>query len=205
MVQRVVLLSCFFAAIGVYLAHKPVQISVSANDAGSSVSVAPPVRPEHVALVKKINSQAPKGNYIVIDTGENILYLKKGEEILYKAQISAGSGSILQEPSGERKWVFDTPRGVFPIVKKTKNPIWIKPDWAFIEEGEKVPVNFNDRVEVGAMGDYAIGIGDGYFIHGTLYTRLLGRNVSHGCVRVNDQDLQHVFPAVSAGSKVIIF
>ena len=38
------------------------------------------------------------------------------------------------------------------------------------------------------MGDYALGIGSGYFIHGTLYKRLLGRNVSHGCVRLGDED-----------------
>jgi L,D-transpeptidase YbiS len=55
------------------------------------------------------------------------------------------------------------------------------------------------------MGEYAIGLGDGYFIHGTLYTRLLGRNVTHGCVRVGDQDLKRVFQALSMGARVILF
>jgi L,D-transpeptidase YbiS len=55
------------------------------------------------------------------------------------------------------------------------------------------------------MGEYAIGLGDGYFIHGTLYTRLLGRNVTHGCVRVGDQDLKAVFHALSMGARVILF
>jgi len=45
-------------------------------------------------------------------------------------------------------------------------------------------------VEAGVLGDYALGFGQGYFIHGTLYTRLLGRNVTHGCIRVADKDLE---------------
>ena len=47
-----------------------------------------------------------------------------------------------------------------------------KPDWAFIEEGRGDPGNFKDRVEEGSLGDFALGFGNGYFIHGTLYTRL---------------------------------
>ena len=56
-----------------------------------------------------------------------------------------------------------------------------------------------DRIEAGTLGDYALGFGHGYFIHGTLYTRLLGRNVTHGCVRVGDEDLKDVFKAVPIG------
>jgi L,D-transpeptidase YbiS len=119
--------------------------------------------------------------------------------------ISAGSGSILKDPAGNRKWVFDTPRGELPVQSKTVNPIWIKPDWAFIEEGEPVPQNFKDRVEEGVLGEYALSIGNGYLIHGTLYTRLLGRNVTHGCIRVGDEDLKTLYNASSAGTKVIIF
>ena len=62
-----------------------------------------------------------------------------------------------------------------------------------------------ERIEAGTLGDYALGFGDGYFIHGTLYTRLLGRNVTHGCVRVGDEDLKAVFRAVSIGTKIYIY
>jgi len=61
-------------------------------------------------------------------------------------------------------------------------PSWVKPDWAFIEEGEDIPKNYYDRIEEGVLGDYALEIGNGYFIHGTLYTRLLGKSVTHGCI-----------------------
>ena len=105
----------------------------------------------------------------------------------------------------ERKWVFDTPRGVFSVQSKFTSPIWTKPDWAFIEEGETIPESASKRVEKGVLGDYSLGFGNGYFIHGTLYTRLLGKNVTHGCIRVGDKDLKKVFFATDIGTKIIIF
>jgi lipoprotein-anchoring transpeptidase ErfK/SrfK len=163
------------------------------------------IESQEALLKKKFKSQAPKGVYIVVDTGANVLLLKKGEEILKKAIISAGSGDILEEPGGKRTWIFDTPRGEFSVDSKIEDPYWVKPDWAFIEEGEKIPKNPEDRIEAGMLGDYALGFGKGFFIHGTLYTRLLGRNVTHGCVRVGDDDLKVVFKAVSVGTKIFIY
>jgi lipoprotein-anchoring transpeptidase ErfK/SrfK len=156
-------------------------------------------------LERRISVLQPKGIYIVVDTGENRLYVKKGSEIIRQAVVSCGSGDVLEDPSGKRKWVFDTPRGEFSVKSKIRNPYWVKPDWAFIEEGEPIPKNQEDRVEAGSLGDYALGFGDGYFIHGTLYTRLLGRNVTHGCVRVGDDDLKEIFKIVALGTKIYIY
>jgi L,D-transpeptidase YbiS len=157
-------------------------------------------------LRKRMESLRPKGVHIVIDTAENKLYLKKGETVVRTAVVSCGSGVILEEPGGKnRSWVFDTPRGEFTVKSKITNPYWVKPDWAFIEEGEPVPKKLDDRIEAGTLGDYALGFGDGYFIHGTLYTRLLGRNVTHGCVRVGDEDLKAVFRAVPLGARIYIY
>jgi lipoprotein-anchoring transpeptidase ErfK/SrfK len=158
-----------------------------------------------LGLERRISVLQPKGIYIVIDTGENRLYVKKGAEIIRQAVVSCGSGDVLEDPSGKRKWIFDTPRGEFSVKSKIKNPYWVKPDWAFIEEGEPIPRNQEDRVEAGSLGDYALGFGDGYFIHGTLYTRLLGRNVTHGCVRVGDDDLKEIFKIVALGTKIYIY
>jgi L,D-transpeptidase ErfK/SrfK len=157
-------------------------------------------------LEKRMAGLQPKGLHIVIDTAENRLYLKKGDEVIRTAVVSCGSGVILEEPGGKkRSWVFDTPRGEFSVKSKITNPYWVKPDWAFIEEGETIPKVLEDRIEAGTLGDYALGFGQGYFIHGTLYTRLLGRNVTHGCVRVGDEDLKAVFKAVSIGTKIYIY
>ncbi len=156
-------------------------------------------------LKKKISDLAPKGLYIVIDTGRNLLYLKEGNRILLQAVISSGSGNILRDHEGGRQWVFDTPRGEFEVKAKVTGPKWIKPDWAFIEEGEKIPKDWKQRVEEGVLGDYALGFGNGYFIHGTLYKRLLGRNVTHGCIRVGDEELASLYKAARIGTKIYIF
>lgn len=156
-------------------------------------------------LRRRIANLSPREIYIVIDTANNILYLKKGEQIIRKSVISCGSGNILSEPGGERKWVFDTPKGEFFVKSKIKDPYWIKPDWAFIEEGKDVPNDLNDRIEAYFLGKYALGFGDGYFIHGTLYTRLLGRNVTHGCIRVGDEDLKELYMSTSIGTRIYIF
>ena len=160
---------------------------------------------ENTALKKKIGSLAPKGLFIVIDTGQNRLYLKKEMEDIRVAVASCGSGNILEDPSGKRKWVFDTPKGEFSVKYKKVKPVWIKPDWAFIEEGQEPPKKYNDRIETGVLGDYALGFGNGYFIHGTLYTRLLGRNVSHGCVRMGDEDIKAVYQSSNIGTKIYIY
>ena len=157
-------------------------------------------------LVRKMNGLLPKGLYIVIDTAENRLNLKNEDQVVLTAVVSCGSGVVLEEQGGKkRSWVFDTPRGEFSVKSKITNPYWVKPDWAFIEEGESIPKGLEDRIEAGTLGDYALGFGQGYFIHGTLYTRLLGRNVTHGCVRVGDEDLKAIFKAVPIGAKIYIY
>ena len=160
---------------------------------------------ENAVLKKRLQVLRPRSLYIIIDTADNVLYLKEGLKTSLKATVSAGSGSLLIEPSGTRRWIFDTPRGEFKVESKFVKPAWVKPDWAFIEEGKPIPKNPKDRVELGMLGDYALGFGDGYFIHGTLYTRLLGKNITHGCVRVGDQDLKILYQAATLGTRVLIF
>jgi len=63
---------------------------------------------------------------------------------------------------------------------------------AFIEEGEPIPTDPRERFESGVLGEYGLYFGDGFLIHGTLYERLLGRNVTHGCIRLGRGDLRVV-------------
>ncbi|MGB9892951.1 MAG: L,D-transpeptidase [Candidatus Saccharicenans sp.] len=165
------------------------------------------VKPEilNADLKKKLLSLKPKGVYIMVDSAENKYYLKKDSETIKEGLVSTGSGVVLVEPGGKRSWIFDTPKGEFFVKSKIQNPYWVKPDWAFIEENEPIPKKMEDRVEGGVLGDYALGFGQGYFIHGTLYTRLLGRNVTHGCVRMADKDLEEVFKASKIGTRIYIY
>jgi len=42
-------------------------------------------------------------------------------------------------------------------------------------------------------------------IHGTLYERLLGRSVTHGCIRLGKEDLRIVAESADVGTEVYIF
>jgi L,D-transpeptidase YbiS len=163
------------------------------------------LRAENLKIEKKIDKVRPKGLYLIVDTGKNRLTVHDGDRVVREVVVSCGSGGVLEDPKGGRSWVFDTPRGERVVKSKVKNPTWIKPDWAFIEEGEAIPKKYDDRAEEGVMGDYALGIGNGYFLHGTLYTRLLGRNVTHGCVRIGDADLEYLYKNVPLGTRVYLF
>jgi L,D-transpeptidase YbiS len=101
--------------------------------------------------------------------------------------------------------VFATPTGRFEILSKTKNPVWKKPDWAFIEEGQPIPKDPSERFAYGELGEYALALGDGYLIHGTLYERLLGRSVTHGCIRLGRDDLRKLYASTRVGTAVYIF
>jgi len=160
--------------------------------------------------VKKLNKIYAKYSnrqpYLIINTSDNTFTLYNNGKLVREGICSTGS-FVLLDAGGEKKWMFETPKGMKRIQGKTESPIWRKPDWAFIEEGLPVPKHPNsfERYESGVLGDYALSIGNGYMIHGTLYKRFLGMPVTHGCVRMDDADLEQVFRTLSMGSKVYIF
>jgi len=160
---------------------------------------------ERQRLQQALRRRVPRGPYIVIDQTHNRLRLMRGEETLVEAPCSAGSGMVLKEGGAGRVWVFDTPRGRFEVLSKTENPVWKKPDWAFVEEGEPIPKDPGERFEYGSLGEYALYFGDGYMIHGTLYERLLGRPVSHGCIRLGREPLRVLYRSAPLGTPVYIY
>ncbi|MFT3737694.1 MAG: L,D-transpeptidase [Breznakibacter sp.] len=153
----------------------------------------------------KLNAFVPKQSYIVINITENKFWLYDAKNNLVREGVcSTGSQVILD--NGVRKWTFKTPKGVHKIISKVKNPVWTKPDWAFIEEGLPVPgPRHPSRYEPGVLGDFALHMGDGYMIHGTIYQRFLGMPVTHGCVRLGDKELEDVFKTLVVGSKVFVY
>jgi lipoprotein-anchoring transpeptidase ErfK/SrfK len=160
---------------------------------------------ERQRLERALLGKVPRGTWIVIDQTHNRLRLMHGDDTVLEAPCSAGSGMVLKEGSGGRVWVFDTPRGRFEVLSKSENPVWRKPDWAFVEEGEAIPKDPGDRLEYGSLGEYALYFGNGYMIHGTLYERLLGRPVSHGCIRLGRDPLRQVFRQSPLGTSVYIY
>jgi hypothetical protein len=154
-------------------------------------------------IYAKYSSRQP---YLIVNTSDNTFTLFDNGKLVREGLCSTGS-FVLLDAGGEQKWMFETPKGMMRIQGKTESPVWRKPDWAFIEEGLPVPKHHNsyERYEYGVLGDYALSIGNGYLIHGTLYQRLLGMPVTHGCVRLGDADLKQVFRTLRVGSKVYIF
>ena len=156
-------------------------------------------------IQKKLSVFQPKGPYLVINTSANRFRLMNEDKVLREGMCSTGSYTVLQADNN-KQWIFKTPRGMFKIQNKVKDPVWKKPDWAFVEEGLPIPsANDPSRYDYGTLGDYSMILGDGYMIHGTLYKRFLGMAVTHGCVRMGDADLEAVFNTMQIGSKVYIY
>lgn len=157
-----------------------------------------------VKLQKKADSFTPNNPYIVVNTSLNQFWMYNKKTLVREGKCS--TGSYIQLEGNNKKWIFKTPRGEFWIHGKTTSPVWKKPDWAFVEEGLPVPSGDHpSRYEYGVLGDYAMSIGQGYLIHGTLYKRYLGAAVTHGCIRLNDDDLEKAYQTLNIGSKVYIY
>ncbi len=157
-------------------------------------------------LAEKLAALAPRGRYVVVDTYANRLKVfARDGELLREALCATGSGTVLRDPRTGQSWTFDSPLGEQRVRSKTRDPIWTKPDWAFIEEGEMPPRSRSERVDDFSLGDYALNLGNGNLIHGTVFQTLLGRAVTHGCVRLGDEDLVWVFREVPVGASVFFF
>jgi L,D-transpeptidase YbiS len=161
---------------------------------------------ENDRLEARLSRLVPKQTHILVNTTLNRIYVRRGEEVLLDAECSTGSNTELETPDGSRHWFFSTPRGVFKVHRRMERPIWVRPDWSFVEEGVPIPpANAPERYQRGVLGDYGLYFGDGYLIHGTLFQRFLGQPVTHGCVRVGDEALEKIWRLTRVGTPIYIF
>ena len=180
--------------------------TVAFPDSSSADAVTDSLHRQLRRVQAAVAARAPRRNYVVIDRANNRLWLRTRDAVKLEAIVSTGSGTVLKESGGaQRSWTFDTPPGRFKVLSKRPNPVWTKPDWAFLEQGQQPPATIAERRERGSLGEWALDLGDGYMIHGTLYERLLGRAITHGCIRVGRSDLRVVANAASPGTSVYIF
>lgn len=156
-------------------------------------------------LLSRIERRTPTGPFLVINTVSNTFQLYNKRELVREGICSTGSYTKLVKNESEY-WLFRTPKGIFRIKGKLTDPLWRKPDWYFVGAGLPVPPPTHEsRFEYGVLGEYALNLGGGYLIHGTLYQRFLGLPVTHGCIRLGDDDLEVVFDTMPVGSRVYIF
>jgi lipoprotein-anchoring transpeptidase ErfK/SrfK len=144
------------------------------------------------------------GRYVVISLDEHRLYLMEQERVIWSAIVGTGTGTRL-EGAGQ-KWDFSTPRGMFRVQLKEKNPVWNVPVWAFVERGEPLPPPGSPKwTEVGMLGTSAIYLEEDIAVHGTSRPELLGQSVSHGCIRMTNEAARRLYHEVDVGTPVIIY
>jgi lipoprotein-anchoring transpeptidase ErfK/SrfK len=96
--------------------------------------------------------------------------------------------------------IFDTavgaphspsPAGVYKIVNSIEDPTWYT-------KGRTVP-----RGPGNPLGTRWLGLSvKGYGIHGTNVPSSIGKNASHGCIRMRNRDVEQLFKMVAVGDEV---
>jgi hypothetical protein len=87
--------------------------------------------------------------------------------------------------------------------------------WPFSQDFEIIfdnkifmpPMGTKQRQVTNALGPYKLDMGEGYLIHGTHddNSSSIGQAVSHGCVRMRNDDLSVLYGLVSPGTPVFIY
>lgn len=67
------------------------------------------------------------------------------------------------------------------------------------------PAGTKQRSIKGELGHYRLALGDGYLLHGTPYANSIGSSVTHGCVRLQDDDIEWLYENVPVGTRVYIY
>jgi lipoprotein-anchoring transpeptidase ErfK/SrfK len=211
------------------------------------------------------SSPAPSGEqpYIVVSNADRRLWNKRGDETLYTTRVAVGSGKTLVKHGGRSEYKFDTPRGRLVVQSKEADPVWVPPDWHYLElarkkglgimkltrgqsiptpdgavvavsgndvvkrfpdgrelafgfgqEGKEIiaggnvivpPFGTNQRKYAGVLGTHRLNLGDGYALHGTDAPGSIGHAVSHGCVRLRNEDIDYLYSVVATGTPVYIY
>lgn len=137
-----------------------------------------------------------------IRVGERLKILKGNVTVLvdksdYTLTLLLDGHFIKQYPVGTGK-ADKTPEGKFSIDNKLINPVWYSPDGIY---------QFGDPENV--LGTRWIGFEDkkglyGYGIHGTTDPDSIGKEMSNGCIRLRNEDVEDLFDYVRSKMTVVI-
>ncbi len=138
----------------------------------------------------KIMANYPAGT-LIVSFGDRRLYylLGKGRAISYPIAI----------PKDDARW-----SGVSYVSNKQVNPSWT-PTADMRRENPTLPAYVPGGHPRNPLGVRALYIGESlYRIHGTDAPWLIGEKVSHGCVRMYNEDVIDLYNRTSIGAKVVI-
>ena len=155
------------------------------NDEASGGPLAPELRHQIVAYP----SSEPAGT-IIIDTPHKFLYL------------TMGGGKAMRYGIGVGRQGF-TWAGVQTISRKAEWPDWIPPK-EMVARQPYLPrwVSGGPGNPLGARAMY-LGSTE-YRIHGTNDPTTIGKNVSSGCIRLENSEVEDLYSRVNVGTKVIV-
>ncbi len=118
---------------------------------------------------------------VVVDKSQNVLILKGDEVVLKTYVVATGSNN-------------STPVGTFKVTEKLVDPTWWKDNKA-IKPGS--PEN--------QLGTRWLGIDKpSYGIHGTIEPETLGQQVTAGCVRMKNEEVEELYRIIPTGTEVTI-
>ena len=72
---------------------------------------------------------------VVVSLERRQLSVLKGTELIMQAPVAVGSGTTLRGLG--QSWTFSTPRGVRTVQRKKVKPVWIPPDWMYVETAKE--------------------------------------------------------------------
>jgi len=137
---------------------------------------------------------------IVINIAEMRLY--------YYPKVADGeTQQVISHPIGIGREGWATPLGKARITQKVKDPSWTPPESIRKEHAEKgdilprvVPAGPDNP-----LGAYAMRLSmPGYLLHGTNKPYGVGLRVSHGCIRLFPEDIEHLFNITPSNTPVEI-
>lgn len=118
-----------------------------------------------------------------------------------------GESRVVTYPVSIGRMDWGTPVGTLDVIEKRENPTWTPPDsirQAYAERGDELP----RVVPAGPdnpMGDYAIRLSrPSYLIHGTNWSSGIGLRSTHGCIRMDNDDIGELYSRISLGTSVNI-
>jgi len=112
--------------------HKAEQLRGTADRRAAQVSA---LQSKLQMVEQQSNDQPDPGRKIIISTAENKLYLRENGQTVFEALCSTGKGTTLALDG--KTLVFDTPIGKLSVKSKEENPVWVPPDWHYVEQARK--------------------------------------------------------------------
>ena len=119
---------------------------------------------------------------IVVSIPDRKLAVLEGDRVLRIFETAVGAP---KSPS---------PTGIFQIVNSIADPTWYT-------KGKIVPPG-----KCNPLGTRWLGLSrKGYGIHGTNRPDSIGRNASHGCIRMRNREVEELFKIVAVGDQVELY